>query len=202
MSQTITPIQNALDSLRRVAQELPAVKTGNALALKAVLAWGWHAVGLLAYLRLQPGRDTFDSWVQDYLGEGEPALNVERDARWEERQRLSFFELLDMLNAVELPILKPEFYQGWTDRTSRCHELRRKVAGLVGGSIDAAQRDQLLVLVAAYHRLIRLPARVTMDLEATRQALPALFDLAKLLVDQNWPEAKALTEVIEKCQTA
>ena len=201
MSQTITPIQNALDSLRRVAQELPAVKTGDALALKAALAWGWHAVGLLAYLRLQPGRDTFDSWVQDYLGEGEPALNVERDARWDERQRLSFFELLDMLSAVGLPILKPEFYQGWTDRTSRCHELRRKAAGLVGGSINATQRDQLLVLVAAYHRLIRLPTGVVLDVEAAQQAMPALFDLARLLVDRNWPTAKEVTEIIEKCQS-
>ncbi len=51
----VTPVQNAIDSLRRIAEELERGR--NALALKGALAWGWHAAGLLAYLRLQPGRE-------------------------------------------------------------------------------------------------------------------------------------------------
>lgn len=175
----VTPVRNALDSLGRVAEDLTR---RDALGLKGALAWGWHAVGLLAYLRLQPGREAFDVWVQDYLHEGEPTLNVERDARWEERERLSLLEVLDLLSAPDLPSLKPEFYQGWQDRTSRCQSLRRQVSQIVGRSIGEDQRDRLLLLLAAYHRLIRLPAGVSLEVAPVREAFPALLDLAEMLV--------------------
>lgn len=196
----VTPAQNALDSLRRVAEDL--ARDRDALGLKGALAWGWHAVGLLAYLRLQPGRQTFDPWVQDYLHEGEPTLQVERDARWEERERLSLLELLDLLSAPELPSLKPEFYQGWQDRTSRCQGLRRQVSQIIGACTDAEQRGRLLHLLAAYHRLIRLPAGVSMDVDRVREAAPALFDLAEMLIDPAWQEARALREATERCRSA
>ena len=198
----ITPVQNAQDSLDRVARELEAAIATDPLALKGALAWGWHAVGLLVYLQLQPQKHLFDAWVQDYLHEGEPELQVERDARWEERERLSFMELLDLLSAVDLPILKPKFYQGWQDRTSRCHTLRRRVAQVVGGSLQAEARDQLLELLAAYHRLIRLPARVALDAAPIRAAFPALLDLAELLLDRADPEAAGVADALDRCRAA
>lgn len=201
-TRTVTPVQNALDSLRRVARELEEAEAGDALTLKGALTWGWHAVGLLTYLRLQPGRETFDAWVQDYLHEGEPALRVERDARWEERERLSFLEMLDLLSASDLPSLKPEFYQGWQDRTSRCQGLRRQVAHLMGNSIKAEGRDRLLLLLAAYHRLIRLPAGVSLETAPVREAFPALLDLTDMLIDRSGPEAEALTEALHQCRAA
>lgn len=199
MSAAVTPLSNALDSLERVAGDLEAA---GPLQLKGALAWGWHAVGLLAYVRLQPQRELFDAWVQDYLHQGEPALQVERDARWEERERLSFLELLDLLSAEALSILKPEFYQGWQDRTSRCQGLRRQMAQIVGGSVSEGQRQQLLVLLAAYHRLIRMPAGVVLDTAAIHRAFPALVDLAALLVDRSTPEAAGLLEALERCRKA
>jgi hypothetical protein len=45
--------------------------------------------------------------VQNYLHEGSPELDIERDARWEERERLSFLELLDILSGEEMSSLKP-----------------------------------------------------------------------------------------------
>jgi len=199
MSSVIKPLGNALDSLERVAGDLAGA---GPLQLKGALAWGWHAVGLLAYVRLQPQRDLFDAWVQDYLHQGEPAMQVERDARWEERERLSFLELLDLLSAESLSILKPEFYQGWQDRTSRCQGLRRQTAQVVGGSMSEGQRAQLLVLLAAYHRLIRLPAGVELDEAQIRRAFPALLDLAALLVDRSTPEAAGLLGALERCRRA
>jgi hypothetical protein len=196
----VTPAQNAMDSLRRVAEELGRGR--DVLALKGALAWGWHAAGLLAYLRLQPGRGAFDAWVQDYLHEGEPTLQVERDARWEERERLSFLELLDLLSAPDLPSLKPEFYQGWQDRTSRCQGLRRQVAQIVGQGIGAGQRDRLLLLLAAYHRLIRLPAGVSLETSPIWGAFPALLDLMEALLDRSGPEAGALAEALGRCREA
>jgi hypothetical protein len=41
---TVTPVQNALDSLRRVARELEGADPEDPLALKGALAWGWHRV--------------------------------------------------------------------------------------------------------------------------------------------------------------
>lgn len=202
MDTTITSLHNACDSLERTARALEADTADDPLALKETLVWGWHAIGLLAYLRLQPQRRLFDAWLQDYLNEGEPQLDIDRDARWEERERLSHLELLDLLSEEQLPILKPEFYQGWQDRTSRCHGLRRQTAQLVDGSIDASQRQQLLLLLAAYHRLIRLPAGVDLDPAQIRQAFPALLDLAALLLDENNPDAASAQTALERCRTA
>ena len=94
-------------------------------------------------MRLQPQRKEFDAWIWDYLDEGEPALDVVRDSHWEERQRLSLLELLDILSEVDLLLLKPEFYQGWQDRTERCKTLRRQAAAITGFAIGAEQRDSL-----------------------------------------------------------
>ena len=181
----ITSHDNALDSLRRTARTAEALSSGDPLELKGVLGWGWHAVALLATMVLRPARDQFDAWLWDYLAAGETALEPNRDARWEERQRLSLLELLDVLSDEDAPILKPEFYQGWQDRRVRCRTLRRQVAGVVGGSIggsaDQAARDELLFLLAAYHRLLRMPTTVELDATEAIRALPRLGDLLEML---------------------
>lgn len=200
MMAEISPSHNARDSLGRVADALTRWDGDDPLILKDILGWGWHAVGLLAYLRLQPARQTFDAWIAEYFHEGTRELDVERDAHWEENRRLSLLELVDLLSAVDLPCLKPEFYQGWQDRTSRCRGLREKIHAILGRAIDENQRRQLLLLLAVYHRLIRLPAGVIIDLPAVRGALPALLNLAEMLIDRNSPDAAALTAAIEKCR--
>lgn len=195
---------NALDSLKRIAHELDHRQDDkeNPLRLKGVIAWSWHTVALLAYLRLLPGRQLFDAWIQDYLHKGTPDLDVERDARWEERERLSLLELLDILSEKELPSLKPEFYHGWQDRTSRCQWLRGQVHELIGTSISETERRPLLLLLAVYHRLIRLPAGVDLDSTIVVESLPALFALIELLIDQEWPEAEDLQQALNRCRQA
>jgi|GEM_PF-1333621 len=202
MSDRISPAANALDSLRRAAHELEKSSADHPLSLKGVLCWGWHAVALLAYLRLQPGREAFDFWMQDYLQEGSPAVEADRDARWEERQRLSLLELLDILSESSLPSLKPEFYQGWQDRMSRCRWVRQQTYRLIGGAIDSAWRDSLLFLLAAYHRLIRLPAAVEIDYTRLMREIPALFNLCELLIEKDSPTAAELLQSIERCRKA
>lgn len=200
-STRLTPEHNALDSLRRVADELEG-DTASLLRLKGVLAWGWHAIGLLAYLRLHPHSDVFDAWVRDYLDAGHPDLEVERDAHWEERQRLSLLEIVDLLSAENLSILKPGFYQGWQDRTSRCRQLRSQVTQLLGASIGDEQRRDLLLLLAAYHRLIRLPAGVELDPASVLLAVPALLELADMLVDRSSAMAPDIARALNRCRGA
>jgi hypothetical protein len=199
---TVEPLQNALDSLRRVARELEAFQAGDALALKGVLAWGWHAVAVLAYARLLPKRESFDRWVQEFFQAGVPQLQVERDAHWEEGNHINLLEWLDLLSAPELPSLKPEFYHGWQDRASRCQDLRRQVALAIGGAVGAEQRSQLLLLLAAYNRLLRLPAQTALDTARVQRALPAWLQLLELLVDRAWPQAAQLNDAITACRAA
>ena len=197
---TISTVDNALDSLKRIPDELG--KGAGPLALKGPLQWGWHAAVLLAYHRLRPARETFDQWFWTYLEGGETNLETERDAHWDERQRLSLLEFVDMLSEAELPILKPEFYQGWQDRTTRCQTLRKRVADVLGASLSEQQRDDLLVLLAAYHRLLRLPAPVELDPDALWEAMPALFDLVEMLVDHDHDHSAAILEAVSAARRA
>ncbi len=208
-AKTITSAANALDSLERLALELELEKTRleegraeSSPALKGLVVWGWHTVALLAYMRLQPQRQDFDAWIWDYLDEGEPALDITRDSNWEERQRLSLLELLDILSEVDLPLLKPEFYQGWQDRTERCKTLRRQAAAITGYSIGADQRASLLILLAAYHRLLRFPVPVELEVVPVREALPQLLDLVEALVVPSGPRGDQLTSALARCRQA
>lgn len=186
MNAAVTTVDNVVDSLRRVVRDLDEDDARATRAVKGALAWGWHSVGLLAYRRLQPLRDRLDDRLREYLHPGEPDLDVERDAWWAERERLSHLELLDLLSEEELPLLEPEFFRGWVDPEVRCRRVRREMATLLGRGVDEEWRQRLLVLLAAYHRLIRLPAEVRLDPDAVLDAFPALLDLVTLLVDPEW----------------
>ncbi len=201
-SWTITPAANAADSLDRLATALTEVRAGHRLAVKAALQWGWHAIGILAVLRLLPHRDRFDDWVRDYLTETEAALHVERDAGWDERSRIGLLEWVDLFSEETLPSLRPEFYHGWTDRASRCEELRRTVTEISGGSVNADQREALLLLLALYHRLVRQPAAVTVEPEPVRAAWPALLDLVDRLIDRDTPDGERLAAALQDCRAA
>ncbi|MCP4901483.1 MAG: hypothetical protein GY906_31345 [bacterium] len=196
----ISTVDNAVDSLKRIPGEMG--RGTSAVALKGVLCWGWHAVSLLAHHRLRPARDEFDHWFWPFLDGGAPELDVARDSQWEERQRLSLLELLDILSEADLSILKPEFYQGWQDRTTRCRTLRNRAANVIGASVAAESRERLLLLLAAYHRLLRLPAPVEVSDLDLADALPALFDLLELLVDRSHDHSKEVLEAIAACREA
>jgi hypothetical protein len=198
----ITAADNALDSLERLAADLEHDPDDNPLALKGILNWGWHAVALLSYMRMQPQRDQFDAWIWDYLAEGSPELDLERDAHWEERQRLSLLEILDVFSEVEIPLLKPEFYQGWTDRTVRCQTLRRQIVGIIGCGIGSEQREGLLVLLAAYHRLLRFPAAVEIDVDRVRDGFPDLLDFIEALIDVSGPRGTECLAALGRCREA
>lgn len=198
----VTAADNALDSLTRLAVELEKGEIDKPFALKGVLAWGWHAVALLTYMRMQPHRDRFDAWIWDYLDEGSTELDFERDAHWQERQRLSLLEILDIFSEVEMPLLKPEFYQGWTDRTVRCQTLRRQIGEIIGGGIGSDEREGLLILLAAYHRLLRFPAAVVIDVDQVKAELPDLFEFLQQLVDVSGPRSAEMEAALDRCKEA
>ncbi len=198
---TLSPMRNALDSLSRLEKCLKENREQQTVALKAVLAWAWHVIEILAFLKMQRERDSFDPWMQGYLVEGESSLRVDRDAFWEDTRHLSLIELLDILSERDLPILKPDFYQGWQDRTSRCHELRDLLKKIVGQSLGEEQRNELLYLLAIHNRLIHVHADVVFEPGRAWDALPKLLDLIEMLAagEEN-DVSRDLMELIEKCR--
>jgi len=197
----ISPNENALDSINRLAGNLQNEKQGSSFFIKEILVWGWHTVSLLTYSRLLPERNSFDPWMQDYLQIGDPDFDVEKDAYWDDRRQLCLLEILDILSDVELPILKPEFYQGWQDKTVRCHELRSLIGKIIGTNISFDHREKLLFLLAVHNRIFHLPSEVTIDKKSIWETFPNLLDLIEKLLDPAVDESEEMKKTITTCRT-
>jgi hypothetical protein len=198
----VSPVSNARDSLERVARNLQTVRLAEAWALKGAVIWAWHAVELLFYVRVSPERGVFDQWVQDYFHYWETDINVSQDIGRENIAHLGLLQILDLLSDRELPSLRPEFYQGWRDRVSRCQELRAKVFGVIGATIDGDQRDQLLYLLAVYNRLLYVTADASQDKKAVVDRMPALLDLIEMLWDRSWAESDLVESALKQSRSA
>ena len=83
----------------------------------------------------------------------------------------------------------------------RCRTLRRQAGQAVGSSIAEGERTELLYLLAAYHRLLRLPAAVDLDPEAVARALPRLVDLLETLA-RAAAEPEPLVRAVGAIRTA
>ena len=62
------------------------------------------------------------------------------------------------------------------------------------------QLDHLMLLLAAFNRLVRLPAQTVLDPEEVVAAFPALFDMIEKLVKGLPVEKEALTEALSECR--
>lgn len=197
----ISPNENALDSLKRLAENLQNENQDSSFFIKEILVWGWHTVSMLTYSRLLPERNSFDPWMQDYLQVGKPDFDVEEDAYWDDRRQLRLLEILDILSELELPILKQEFYQGWQDKTVRCHELRAHIEKIIGNSINFDHRKRLLFLLAVHNRLFHLPSEVSIDVKRVFEVFPNLLDLIENLLDSNSSESEEMKKILATCRT-
>jgi len=201
-SDTINPTANALDSLGRIAWELEAADRENPLALKAPVAWGFHAASLFFYIRLQPHKETFDQWVQDYFHSWASDIDVQKDSRLEHREHLGLLEIIDLLSEIESDSLRLEFYQGWTDKMSRCRELRAKVHKLLGLALSDSERLDLLYLLALHNRFTHMPAPTVVETQAAFLKLDSLLNLLEKLVAPEWEDADQMRQALERCRTS
>ena len=192
---TLTPLENALDSIRLMGK---GARSRSVSGTKEVLTWGWHAVGVLASVRLRARKDMFDPWVQQYFEEGDPDVNIGRDVHWDVRTGLSCLEILDLMSDPDLPLLKPDFYQGWQDRNSRSRVLRGQVKYILGSSLKAEQREALLFLLAAYYRLVRLPTHVTIVTADVDEKMGYLCDLLDMFVPEDSGEWGLIRDAVAK----
>jgi hypothetical protein len=199
---TINPTANALDSLGRIAWELEAADRESPLALKGPVSWGFHAASLFFYIRIQPHKGSFDQWVQDYFHSWAPDIDVQKDSRLEHREHLGLLEIIDLLSEVESESLRLEFYQGWTDKMTRCRELRAKVHGLLGMALSDSERLDLLYLLALHNRLTHMPAQTRVETQAAFLKLNSLLNLLEKLVDPEWGDAEGMRQALKRCKTS
>lgn len=192
------PIENAFDSLSHLvaAFERPAAHS----LLKPALVWGCHAFHLLAIQRLRSNRTGLPGWLQERLHCGDPELRVARDSAWLRCEIPTLLELVDLLSAPPLPCVAPELHRGWEDRQSSCLRLREQAQAALGTSLQAIQRDHLLLLLAARNRLLLLPCELSFTGAEIWNAYPLLLDLLSRLAPDGWSAALALS--IERIRLA
>jgi hypothetical protein len=195
----ISPIENVLDSIQCIEEELQGKELEDPFLLKRILTCGWHAINLCFYVRLQPEQETFDAWVQDYFHSWDREIEVGRDARLEDREHLGLLQVLDLLSEGDLDSLKPDFYHGWTDKLTRCKELRSKVQATTQFSISAMEREDLLYLLAVHHRLSFTPTDTVINVVVAAKKLEILFRTLEALVDSTWEESARMKEILLKC---
>jgi hypothetical protein len=200
--ETINPTANVLDSFGRIAWELEAADRENPISLKGPVAWGFHAVSLLFYIRLEPNKGSFDQWVQDYFHGWTADIDVRNDSRLEHREHLGLLEIIDLLSEVEAESLRVEFYQGWTDKVARCRELRAKVHGLLNAVVRESERMDLLFLLALHNRLTHMPAQTVVETQTAFLKFESLLNLLEKLVDPEWDKAEGMQHTLERCKTS
>lgn len=200
--ETINPTANILDSFGRIAWELEVADIENPVSLKGPVAWGFHAVSLLFYIRLEPHKGSFDQWVQDYFHGWAADIDIRKDSRLEHREHLGLLEIIDLLSQVDTESLRMEFYQGWTDKVARCRELRAKVQGLLGAVVSESERVDLLFLLALHNRLTHMPAQTVVETRAAFLKFESLLNLLEKLVDPEWDNAEGMQQALKRCKTS
>jgi hypothetical protein len=155
----------------RLAESEDPLEVAQALALqiRVALLLGLERIGAVA--------GEFPATIQALLSIPAESIEAVRDALVEPQDYLGFLDLLDLLSEEDLGCVSPRLHKGWQDKVQSCREARRLTRGAVGFSIDAAQRESLLLALAVHRRVFCGPPPVHLGLEESRAALKAAGDL-------------------------
>jgi len=91
---------------------------------------------------------------------------------------LQFTDMVDLLSAEELECVSPGMHRGWEDRRFSCRRSRVSAQEALGVTLDATERDQLLLLSAYRNRIFRYPPPVRVH---THEVLSAFESLVRLV---------------------
>lgn len=164
----------ALEAREEAAEDL--------VSLCAALDLGLRAAEILIVSRLQPARDRFPATIGLLLERPHPEVDVERDAI-RVPASLDFTAALDLLSREDLECVGPELHRGWEDRRFACRRVRATAQEIVGITLDAGQRQSLLLLAAYRNRLFRRPPPV----EVRPGQILASFDTLVGLIENLAP---------------
>lgn len=162
----------ALEALEDAAVDL--------VSLCEALDLGLRAAEILIVSRLQPADDRFPATIGLLLERPHPEVDVERDAL-RVPPSLDFTAALDLLSWEDLDCVGPGLHHGWEDRRSACRRVRAAAQEIVGVTLDADQRQALLLLAAYRNRLFRQPPPVEVKPPAILAAFATLVGLIESL---------------------
>jgi len=130
---------------------------GNDLAaLCEALELGLRAVEVMAIHKLMAVKEHFPATVQAQLETPAPDVDALRDAV-NVPNCLEFTAILDLLSAEDLDCVSPGMHRGWEDRRFACKRSRVTAREALDVTLDADEREQLLVLAAYRNRIFRTP---------------------------------------------
>ena len=173
------------DEARRLcdgAREAIARADQDVVALCEALDLGLRAAEILLVQRLQTVKDQFPATIVLQLEIPDPDIDVRRDAV-SDPKTMQFAELLDLLSVESLECVGPRLHRGWEDRRFSCRRSRVTAQQALGITLDAAARDDLLLLSAHRNRLFRYPPPVRIHPAAVRDAFPSLHRLMERFAD-------------------
>lgn len=173
MSDERVILDAASEAGRLWAEAERALREGSLARLCEAVELALRAIEILAVQRLQPVRGDVPATVALLLETPEPAVDVHRDAV-SVPPTISFTEIVDMLSAEELDCVGPHLHRGWEDRRFACRRVRKVAQGAVGIVLEAAEREELLLLAAYRNRIFRYPPPVVIEPARLRAAFEAL----------------------------
>ena len=94
---------------------------------------------------------------------------------------MQFTDILDLLSEEQLDCVGPKLHRGWEDRRFSCRRSRATAAEAIGLTVDAAERDRLLLLAAYRNRIFRYPPPIRIVPAEIVEAFPALAALVQSL---------------------
>jgi len=148
-------------------------------ALCESLDLGLRTAEILAIRRLQPIKDQFPATIGVLLESPSPEVDTYRDAI-SVPHTLQFTDIVDLLSAEQLECVSPGMHRGWEDRRFSCRRSRVTAQETLGVTLEAADRDQLLLLSAYRNRIFRYPPPI----RVSKGEILDAFDSLERLVDE------------------
>lgn len=164
--------------LWRGALEAHANASHDLVSLCESLDLGLRAAEILAITRLQPIKERFPATIGIQLDTPEPQVDTHRDAI-SVPNTLQFIDILDLLSAEETDCVSPGLHRGWEDRRFSCRRSRATAQQAIGVTLEAPDRDRLLLLAAYRNRIFRHPPPVRVNTGDIRNAFASLTRLVE-----------------------
>lgn len=142
---------------------------------------GLRAVEILMVHRLQSAKGKFPATIAAQLETPHPEIDTQRDAI-SIPSTLTFTDIVDLLSATDLECVSPGLHRGWEDRKFSCRRSRATASAAIGVTIQAAERDRLLMLSAYRNRLTRYPPPVRLEPHKILAAFDSLVPVAEKLL--------------------
>lgn len=171
-TRTLDPQEEA-QCLWQGAEEAASHAGESFATLCEALDLGVRAVEILAVFRLRPAHDTFAASIAMLLESPAAKVDPTRDAIHIPRS-MSFLDVIDVLSDDPLECVSPKLHHGWEDRRFSCLRSRKLAREVTGVTLDAEEREDLLLLAAYRNRIFRVSPPVTIVPDEIIAAYPAL----------------------------